>query len=195
MTVKLRLPGIIAGRICSSVALLVVPMSLFLPQRAHGSEESVLVGVVTRAEVEQAMPDWVGEAMRVEPDLEATERLVREIVGAEVRIYLGTWCDDTRRELGRLWWALDSLGVGEMPELGYLAVDRGLAEPADALMGVDLIRVPTFVVRRDGRELGRIVEESPNGIENDLLALLTGDSTGTLTASEDLLGEEADPRP
>ena len=63
------------------------------------------------------------------------------------------------------------------------------------MMGVDLIRVPTFVVRRDGRELGRIVEESPNGIENDLLALLTGDSTGTLTASEDLLGEEADPRP
>ena len=195
MTVKRRFPGIIAGRICTSVALLAVSMSMFLTERAHGSEEPVLVGVVTRAEVEQAMPDWIGEAMRAEPDLEATERLVQEIVGAEVKVYLGTWCDDTRRELGRLWWALDSLGVGEMPQLGYLAVARGLTEPAEELVGVDLIRVPTFVVRREGIELGRIVEESPNGIEIDLLALLTGKSTGTLTASPDLLDEEVDSGP
>lgn len=195
MTAKNRFPEVLSGRTCSSVAIFAVSILLFLSISAPGSEGSILVGVVSRAEVEQAMPDWVGEVMRVEPDLEATERLAQEIVGAEVRVYLGTWCDDTRRELGRLWWALDSLGLSEMPELVYLAVARGLSEPADELAGVDLIRVPTFVVRRDGKELGRIVEESPNGIEIDLLALLTGESTGMLTASPDLLGEEAGSRP
>ena len=196
MAVKCRMPGFGSGRSCSGAAVLVVSfLVLVFAEQVSGSEGHMLIGSVTRAEVEQAMPDWVGEAMTVEPDLEATERLLQEIVGAEVVVYLGTWCDDTRRELGRLWRALDSLGVSELPELSYLAVDRDLSEPAEQIVGVDLIRVPTIVVRREGREQGRIVEQSPNGVEIDLLALLTGESTGTLTGSHDLFGEEADSKP
>jgi hypothetical protein len=133
--------------------------------------------------------------MSSEPDLEAADRLVQAIAGAEVVIYLGSWCDDTRRELARLWWALDSLGVEEPPQLTYVAVDRSMTEPTDQVAGVDLIRVPTIVVGRGGIELGRIVEESPHGIEIDLLALLTGEASGTITASEDLLIGEAESRP
>lgn len=166
-----------------------------LPARASGSEGSILLGAVTRPEVEEAMPGWVSEAMAVEPDLAAADQLLRAIVGAEVVVYLGTWCDDTRRELARLWWALDSLGVEAPPELVYVAVDRSLTEPADRLAGVALIRVPTFVVKRGESEVGRIVEESPNGIEIDLLALLTGEARGAITASEDLLIGEADSQP
>ena len=155
----------------------------------------MLLGDVTRAEVEDAMPDWVGEAMRAEPDLQAAERLLAAMKGAEVVVYLGTWCDDTRRELARLWWALDSLGAVELPQLSYVAVDRSLTEPAELVAGVALVRVPTFVARRDGNELGRIVEESPHGIEIDLLALLTGEASGTLTASEELLVGKVDRQP
>ena len=125
-----------------------------LPARASGSEGSILLGAVTRPEVEEAMPGWVSEAMAVEPDLEAADRLLQAIVGAEVVVYLGTWCDDTRRELARLWWALDSLGVDAPPELSYVAVDRSMTEPADQVAGVDLIRVPTIVVKRGGKRVG-----------------------------------------
>jgi len=166
-----------------------------LPARARGSEGTILLGVVTRAEVEEAMPGWVSEAMAAEPDLEAAERVVQAAGGAEVVVYLGTWCDDTRRELARLWWALDSLGMPGLPQLTYVAVDRSMTEPADQVAGVDLIRVPTIVVKRGGSELGRIVEESPHGIEIDLLALLTGEVSGTISASEDLVMEEADSKP
>lgn len=165
------------------------------PARLSGEEESILLGAVTRAEVEQAMPNWVSEAMTAEPDIDATERLLEEIEGTEVVVYLGTWCDDTRRELARLWSALDWLGVNEPPQLTYVAVDRSLTEPSNQVAGVDLIRVPTIVVRRGGKESGRIVEESPHGIEIDLLALLTGEARGTITASEDLLMGVADSQP
>jgi hypothetical protein len=151
--------------------------------------------MVTRTEVEAAMPGLVSEEMAAEPDLQAVHRLPEAVAGAEVVIYLGTWCDDSRRELARLWRALDSAGMDEPPQLTYVAVDRSKTEPADLLAGVDLIRVPTVVVRRGGDEMGRIVEESLHGIEIDLLALLTGQASGWITASEDLLTGEVDSEP
>jgi len=196
MTVRYRNQRLASGRSPFGTILIAVwTLMVALPAGAGDSEEPILLGAVTRAEVEEAMPDWVGEAMAAEPDLEAADRLVQAVAGAEVVIYLGSWCDDTRRELARLWWALDSLGVEEPPELTYVAVDRSMTEPADQVAGVDLIRVPTIVVGREGIELGRIVEESPHGIEIDLLALLTGEASGTITASEDLLIGEAESRP
>jgi hypothetical protein len=46
--------------------------------------------------------------------------------------------------------------------------------------------VPTFIVVRGGREVGRIVESSPNGVESDLLALLTGKAQGVISTRKDL---------
>jgi len=196
MTVRFSNYRLAFGRALAGTILIAVwTLVVIPPARASESEDSILLGTVTRAEVEEAMPDWVSEAMAAEPDLEAADRLLQTIAGAEVVIYLGTWCDDTRRELSRLWWALDSLGADEPPQLTYVAVDRSLTEPAGQVAEVDLIRVPTIVVGRGGNELGRIVEKSPHGIEIDLLALLTGEASGTLTASEDLLIEEADSQP
>lgn len=163
-----------------------------LPSRYLADDGPILIGAAARSEVEAALPGWVEEAMSMQPDLDSTARLSRAIVGAQVVVYLGTWCDDSRRELARLWWALDSLGLDELPQLSYVGVDRALREPAELLEGVDLIRVPTFVVRRGGVELGRVVEESPHGIEVDLLALLSGEASGSLTASEDLLMEQGE---
>ncbi len=100
-------------------------------------------------------------------------------------MYLGTWCSDSGRELPRLWRALDEFGVLDPPEIRYIGVDRDKSEPAEWLAGVDLELVPTFVVRRDGRELGRIVESAPNGIERDLLDLLQGTKSGLITGNRD----------
>jgi hypothetical protein len=196
MTVRCRNYRLILGRALFSTILIgVSTLMMALPTTAQEAEGSILLGSVTRAEIEAAIPDWVSEAMASEPDLEAADRLVQTIDGAEVVVYLGSWCDDTRRELGRFWWALDSLGVDEPPQVTYVAVDRSLTEPADQVAGVGLIRVPTIVVKRGGTELGRIVEESPNGIEIDLVGLLSGEVSGTITASEDLWIEETDSQP
>jgi hypothetical protein len=43
--------------------------------------------------------------------------------------------------------------------------------------------VPTLIVSRNGHELGRIVEQPPQGVEKDLLALLTGQAHGVVSAS------------
>jgi thiol-disulfide isomerase/thioredoxin len=146
-------------------------------------DDSVLVGTVTREQVEAAVPDWVQAETASQPDREAAGALAAVEPGADVTIFLGTWCGDSRRELSRLWRALDEAG-GSVPfDIHYIAVDHLKEQPADRIAASGIRFVPTLIVSRGGREVGRIVEESPNGVEVDLLALLTGKASGVVTGS------------
>ncbi len=149
--------------------------------------EPVLVGPLSRAEIEAAVPDWIGAQVEARPDLEGAAEMAAAGAEAQVTVYLGTWCSDSRRELSRFWRAIDEAGGEVAFELAYVGVNRDKDEPADRLDGLGLEYVPTFVVELDGDEAGRIVEESPNGIEHDLTALLRGELSGLLTAKEELL--------
>lgn len=153
-------------------------------QPAPAADLSVLVGDVTREQVEAAVPAWVQEQVDAKPTVAAAYGLTSVEPGAEVVVFLGTWCGDSRREVSRLWRALDEAG-GTVPfQIRYVGVDREKKEPA-ALVGENQIEyVPTLIVRRGGQEVGRIVETSPNGVEVDLLALLTGNAKGPLSASQ-----------
>lgn len=154
---------------------------------APAAEEApVPVGPVTREQIEAADPSWVQAQVESKPDADAARALASVEPGAEVTIFLGTWCGDSRREVPRLWRALDEAG-GTVPfEVRYIGVDREKRQPAELVAGSDIHYVPTFIVSRGGREVGRIVESSPRGVERDLLALLKGEEKGLVTDREDL---------
>lgn len=150
-------------------------------------EKPVLLGETNREAVEAVVPDWVAQVVASEIDSAAAQALVAVPPGAEVTILFGTWCGDSRREVSRFWRVLDEVGG----EVGFpyrlIGVSRDKTGPTELVAGQDLRYVPTFIVRRDGVEVGRIVESSPNGLETDLLALLEGRAQGLLTLREDLL--------
>ncbi len=151
---------------------------------AGAPADDVLVGMVSRETVEEAHPDWVQAEVAAAPDAAASKALAAVEPGAEVTVFLGTWCSDSRRELPRLWRALDETG-GMVPfQIRYIGVDREKKEPAAPITNYDIRFVPTFIVERGGHEVGRIVEESPHGIEQDLLALLSGKANGVISASQ-----------
>ena len=156
------------------------------PQAAQPEPPPVIVGETTRERIEEAHPEWVAVEAASAPDPEACQALASVPPGAEVTIFLGTWCGDSRREVPRLWKAVDLAG-GEVPfAIHYIGVDRQKKEPVAPVTNNDIRYVPTFIVHREGREVGRIVEESPHGIEKDLLALLTGQARGLITTRTDL---------
>lgn len=147
-----------------------------------------IVGETSREKVE-AVPEWMAAEAESRPDAEACKALASVPPGAEVTVFLGTWCGDSRREVPRFWKALDiARGAGaDVPfAIHYIGVDRQKKEPSAPVTNNDVRYVPTFIVFREGREVGRIVEESPHGIEKDLLALLTGQAQGLITTRTDL---------
>lgn len=175
------------SRLTTFVAAALVSVAVLAEVGASEEEGPVLLGPLTREEIEVAAPDWVEAEIEAQPDLDAAMLLESSFAGAEVVVFLGTWCSDSRRELPRLWRALDDIGADHPAQIRYIGVDRDKQEPSELLAGHDLLYVPTFIVRRDGHEIGRIVEVSPSGIEIDLLALLSGTRKGLVTAKQELL--------
>lgn len=149
-------------------------------------EKPVLLGETNRAAVEAAVPDWVSQVVASEIDREAAQGLATVAPGAEVTIFFGTWCGDSRREVSRFWRALDEVGGEVGFQYRLIGVSREKSSPAEFVAGQDLRFVPTFIVRRNGQEVGRIVESAPHGLEVDLLALIEGRAQGVLSLREDL---------
>ena len=162
------------------------PVAKPAPAPAPVQETPVLVGPTTRDKVEAA-PEWTLAEVEARPEADASRQLAEVEPGAEVVVFLGTWCGDSRRELPRLWKAMDSGSGAVNFQIRYIGVDHAKKEPADLVKEYNVLYLPTFIVRRGGREVGRIVETAPNGIERDLLALLTGKATGVLTTRTDLV--------
>lgn len=141
-----------------------------------------VVGLTSRAEIEDAVPAWTTAIASADPADETARSLATVPPGAEVDVFLGTWCGDSRREVSRLFVALGiAEAVGPLPfTLRFIGVDRSKVAPGLS-EGVDLRYVPTIIVRRDGTEVGRIVETATRGIEQDLHDLLTGARTGWIS--------------
>src|SRR4030095_16293649 len=112
-------------------------------------------------------------AVDAAPGAQVARSLAGVEPGAEVTVFLGTWCSDSRREVPRFWKALAEAGFDVPFAVHYIGVDRGKKEPASELAANDIRYLPTFIVRRDGRETGRIVETSPHSVERARLVLLT----------------------
>lgn len=181
--------------ILSILFVLFCATAIALQQTKAGEEpaqpETAVIGPTTREQIESAVPEWVQAEVEAQPDAETARALAAVAPGAEVTVFLGTWCSDSRREVPRLWKALAEAGFEVPFEVHYVGVDHGKKEPAGELAESDVHYLPTFIVRRDGREAGRIVETSPHGVERDLLDLLTGKARGVLATREDMTSNAA----
>lgn len=150
-----------------------------------GERPEFIVGETTPREVLETYPNWLEWYEEARPTEEGIEKLASLSEDATVTVYFGTWCGDSRRELARFWKAL---GEAERVELKveYVALNPDFEAGEVEIEDEKIMYVPTFVVKKNGDEVGRIVESSPNGVENDLFDLLSGNAEGVITKREDL---------
>jgi dipeptidyl aminopeptidase/acylaminoacyl peptidase len=144
---------------------------------------TVYLGDITREDFEDQLSDWTGEYFDYAPDEAVMEELLPLIHDVKLTVVLGTWCSDSQREVPRLWKILEAM---EYPasELAMLAVgssrftrDMPIAPDVfdwslDVKSFYDVTYVPTIIVTRNGKELGRIIETPQDTLEKDLLAIL-----------------------
>lgn len=142
------------------------------------------VGITTRAEIEAHHPAW--RSAERPPSADIARSLLDVPVGAEVDVFLGTWCGDSREHITRLFAALDLTAPRALPfTLRIIGVDRAKHAPdasnIDLTDGRNIRYVPTIIVSRAGNEVGRIVEHPTRSIEEDLRDLLLGTRQGYLS--------------
>ena len=107
------------------------------------------------------------------PDPMIVESLKSEMDDVEIRAYMGTWCGDSKRETPMFYKLLNEVEY-DMDNLTMITVDRTKKQPVDLVSGYDVMRVPTFIFYRDGKEIGRYVERPRESQAKDILKIVSG---------------------
>jgi thiol-disulfide isomerase/thioredoxin len=88
-----------------------------------------------------------------------------------IKIVLGTWCPDSRREVPRFMKILD---IWEFPaeKVIFIGVDNSKIAPIGGYDTLGIERVPTFIIFKNKIEKGRIIENPVTSLEQDMLNIL-----------------------
>ncbi len=95
-----------------------------------------------------------------------------------VKIFFGSWCGDSKREVPRFYKVMDTLGFNAKNiQLIGLGTGDSLNKqgPNGEEKGLGIFRVPVFIFYKNGKEVNRINEYPSVSLEKDILAILKGD--------------------
>ncbi len=130
-----------------------------------------IIGVTSPEEIRESHRVFDIYVNRYKPDSTAIEYLKNFDESVEIKILFGTWCHDSKREIPAF---IKTMELAENPKIDieYIAVSREKSDPEGRADAYDLQYTPTFIIFSAENEIGRIVEESTESIEQDLVHIL-----------------------
>jgi len=109
--------------------------------------------------------------------------------------FMGTWCGDSKRNVPVFYKVLNEANF-PMERLTMVAVSRDREtykqSPGGEHEGLNIHRVPTFIIYKNGKEVNRIVESPVTKMEDDLLAIVQKNYTANyhgVTLVDEMLTE------
>lgn len=107
------------------------------------------------------------------PNTEVIKKLKKEKVSsAKIVVFLGTWQEESQREFPKIMKVLDVAGYPKN-RLEIIALNSKNESPTGDETPYNIQKIPTIVVKKYGKQLGRIIETPKQGSwEEDLLNIL-----------------------
>ena len=133
--------------------------------------EKIALGAITQEQLLKEFPPFKKSYSAYSPDSAAVDSLRNWEQDVKVLIILGTWCPDSRREVGRFLRFLDEAKNPHI-QVELIGVDRSKRDARGIAAKCKIERVPTFIVLYGEREVGRIVERPRETLERDFLKIL-----------------------
>ncbi|HLV92934.1 MAG TPA: thioredoxin family protein [Aequorivita sp.] len=146
-----------------------------LNQTVPYEESILLLGKVDRDGLKMdAFQEWFTPGYEeYKPNPEVMEKLKPLLKDVQITVFMGTWCEDSHRDVPNLYKILDEANFDEK-NLSVYATSEEKTTPQDFEKDKDIIQVPTIIFYKDGSEINRIVEYSFYTLEQDMLDILSG---------------------
>lgn len=109
-----------------------------------------------------------------EPDSEAMKVIKTNLPEYEVKIFMGTWCSDSKREVPKFYKILE-LADYDMEKVALYGMDRQKTTPKNLQDVYDIKRVPTIIFYQNGEETNRFVEYPQETMEEDIAKIVSGE--------------------
>lgn len=149
----------------------IIPESL-LGKDWEGNE--ILVGRVSLDQMNYYTKEWMQTEYDFYPlNTDLIENIKPLIQGKSIVLYMGTWCEDSRREVPGMIKILNASGF-DISTIEIIAVDEDKRTPDGLEKNVDLLNIPTLLFFENGKEINRIVEFPVESLELDILSILSG---------------------
>lgn len=133
-----------------------------------------ITGEISTDQLFATVPVWHSLMESYQPDAGTVAMLNAQDSEAQLTVVLGSWCPDSKNYVPKLLKALWAAGNDKL-KVKIVGIDNQFHEPIAAIQGRGIINVPTVIVERQGREIGRIIETpAADTIEQDLVAILNG---------------------
>jgi len=112
------------------------------------------------------------KAQQYRPDISVMKPLKPLLDSCQVVVFLGTWCADSRQLVPQLYQVLRDLHY-PFQTIPIYALDRHKASGIGKETEYKVQLVPSIILYKEGREVGRITESiQSKNIETDLLNIL-----------------------
>lgn len=163
--------------------ILFVLFTLFLIQTSFaqhaevsrdGSGNKVIKGFMTREELAKDTAfKWFADNQKgYTPYTPALQAIKASKDSINIIAFGGTWCDDTKFVLPRFYALADAAGLTS-DHITFIGVDEKKKTLHHLTEAFKVTNVPTLIVMKDGKEIGRVVEYGKSGMfEKDLGEIL-----------------------
>ena len=106
------------------------------------------------------------------PNAAAQEGLTKNKDSIQLLVFMGTWCEDSQFIIPKLFALTDAAGFSNN-SITLIGVDRNKKTYSHLTEALNITNVPTILVMKNGKELGRVVEYGKSGsFDKDLSGIL-----------------------
>lgn len=107
------------------------------------------------------------------PEPEAMTIIKENIDDYKIKIFMGTWCGDSKREVPKFLKILDKADF-DYKDVDMVAVDYNKQTPSKIEEELNIQWVPTIIFYKNGEEVNRFVEYSQGeSIEEDIAKIVS----------------------
>lgn len=120
---------------------------------------------------------WYAENAAKTPALASIPAWAKRLKDTKVKIFLGTWCGDSKAWVPRFTTLWERLGLDpdQLEFIGlYNGDERYKQGPDGEEVGYRIHRVPTFLFEQEGEEVARIVERPRTDLVTDIAQIALG---------------------
>ena len=141
------------------------------------SGEMILLGEINHANLDSSsLTDWFVKGFNeITIDPNWASKTKPHIEGVEIKVFMGTWCDDSHREIPHFLKILDALNFNPN-NIKIYAMSEEKTTPKNWEKSLEIFNIPTLIFYKNKIEMNRIVEFPKTTLESDLEKILNGES-------------------
>jgi thiol-disulfide isomerase/thioredoxin len=127
--------------------------------------EKTFKGIISREAIQNDSSfKWYAENLKgYTPNASAIQALKKNADSVQLLTFMGTWCEDSHNIIPKFYALLDMAGFSK-DRVTLIGVDRSKKTLSHLAEALNVKNVPTIIVLKNGKELGRVVEYGKYGM-------------------------------